>query len=282
MEQSMATNDTRSSNDRSRLALSEVKAKQQQTWAAGDYAQVGTTLQMVGEQLAESLDMRPGSSVLDVAAGNGNFALAAARRMCQVTAVDFVPQLLEKAKIRALAEGYDLRFQLADAESLPLPDNSFAAVGSVFGVMFTPDHPAAATELRRVCQPGGKIGLANWTPEGFIGQVFQIISRYRPNPLPAPSLWGTRDYLTQLFEPGPGGMQVDKRTYLFRHRSPAHWLAFFRAVYGPVRNAFAALAPAEQAGLETDLLALLHSMNIARDGSLKVPAEYLQIMIDVD
>jgi len=260
------------------LALSSSKLQQQQTWAAGDYAQVGSTLQIVGEELAEAVDLRPAQAVLDVAAGNGNFSLAAARRLAGVTATDLVPQLLEKGKIRALAEGYDIVFQQADAENLPMPDNSFDVVASVFGVMFTPDHQLAAAELRRVCRSGGRIALANWTPGGFIGQVFKTIGRYRPGQQPSPALWGTADHLAELFHDSP--MQINKRTFYFRYHSPAQWVDFFRSVYGPMKNAFAALPAEQQSALHADLLALVQQMNIATDGTMKVPGEYLQVVIE--
>ena len=155
-----------------------VKARQQIMWASGDFAVIGTTLQIVGELLCEGVDLRSGERVLDVAAGNGNATLAAARRFASVTSTDYVPTLLERGRRRAIAEGLDVTFEVADAEALPYPDASFDVVLSTFGVMFAPDHEQAASELMRVCRPGGRIGLASWTPPGFLGQLFQVISRH--------------------------------------------------------------------------------------------------------
>src|SRR5262245_36962050 len=177
--------------------LVTVKSKQQAAWSAGNYAVVGTTLQIVGESLCEALDLRAGQTVLDVAAGNGNASLAAARRFCTVTSTDYVGTLLARGRQRAEAEGLAIAFREADAEALPFADASFDVVVSTFGVMFTPDQPRAARELLRVCKSGGAIGLANWTPDGFIGQLFKTIGKYAP-PAPgakSPALWGTRERL---------------------------------------------------------------------------------------
>src|SRR5450432_2984075 len=173
------------------IDLGAVKARQQGAWSSADYGVVGTTLQIVGESLCEALDLRAGSSVLDVAAGNGNATLAAARRWCDVTSTDYVPALLEAGRRRAEAEGHLVTFREADAEELPFPDAAFDVVVSTFGVMFTPDQERAARELARVCKPGGLIGLASWTPDGFIGQLFELIGRYVPPPagLSSPALW---------------------------------------------------------------------------------------------
>ena len=220
------------------IDLKAVKVRQHGAWSSGDYAVVGTTLQIVGEELCEALDVRSGQKVLDVAAGNGNVSLAAARRWCDVTATDYVPALLERARERA------------------------------------------AAEMIRVCKRGGKIGLANWTPEGFIGQLFKTIGKYVP-PAPrlkSPALWGTQSHLEALF-----GDKVDIRTearhFTFRYKSPAHCLAVFRGYYGPVLKAFAAINAEAQASLERDLLALMESANVARDGSLVAPSTYLEVVI---
>jgi ubiquinone/menaquinone biosynthesis C-methylase UbiE len=261
--------------------LNAIKARQQGAWSAGDYAVVGTTLQIVGEDLCEALDLRAGQTVLDVAAGNGNVALAAARRWCEVTATDYVPALLERARERAGAERLQIAFREADAEALPFQDGSFDAVVSTFGVMFTPDQQRAAAELVRVCRRGGKIGLANWTPEGFIGQLFKTIGKYLAPPPSAksPALWGTRARLTELFEPHAVSIKSAQRHFVFRYRSPAHWLEVFRSYYGPVLKAFAALDAGSQAALERDLIALVGQFNRADDGSMVVPSEYLEIVI---
>ena len=234
--------------------LGAIKTRQQGAWSSGDYAVVGTTLQIVGEELCEALDLRSGQKVLDVAAGNGNASLAAARRWCDVIATDYVPALLDRARERADAERLNIEFREADAEALPFADASFDVVVSTFGVMFTPDQDRAAAELVRVCRRGGKIGLANWTPEGFIGQLFKTIGKHVPPPAGArsPALWGTRARLAELFEPHAPSIESAQRHFVFRYRSPEHWLEVFRTYYGPVLKAFAALAPPAQAALERD------------------------------
>ena len=264
--------------------LEALKARQRAAWSSGDYAIVGTTLQIVGEELCEALDVRAGQRVLDVAAGNGNVALAAARRWCEVVASDYVPELLEGARERAAAERLPIAFQEADAEALPFPDSSFDVVVSTFGVMFTPDQEMAASEMARVVKSGGKIGLANWTPEGFIGQVFKTIGRYLPPPAGArsPALWGTRNRIHELFGIHAGSITTAQRHFVFRYRSPAHWVEVFRAYYGPLLKAFAALEPASRLALETDLLTRSDQLNRARDGSMVVPGEYLEVVITRD
>jgi ubiquinone/menaquinone biosynthesis C-methylase UbiE len=264
-----------------KVDLSPVKAKQQAAWAAGDYAVIGTTLQIVGESLCEALDLRAGQRVLDVAAGNGNATLAAARRWCDVVSTDYVPALLERARARAGAEGLAVQFEQADAENLPYEEGAFDVVLSTFGVMFTPNQEQAAAELARVCKPGGKIGLANWTPASFIGEVFKLIGRYIP-PAPGvrpPSLWGTEERLRELFGSRIASLQAPRRNYMFRYRSPRHWLDTFRTYYGPMHKTFAALDPGKQESLAEDLLGLAQRFNTATDGSMVVPAEYLEAVI---
>lgn len=183
--------------------LAIVKQRQQATWASGDYAVIGVRLQIVGESLAEATDVRASEQVLDVAAGNGNATLAAARRFAHVTSTDYVETLLDKGRTRAHAEGFAVDFRVADAEALPFPADSFDVALSTFGVMFTPNHPRTAHELIRVVRPGGRIGLANWTPEGFIGRLFKIVGAYVPPPkgLQSPVLWGTEPHIVELFGP---------------------------------------------------------------------------------
>jgi ubiquinone/menaquinone biosynthesis C-methylase UbiE len=261
--------------------LKALKARQQSAWSSGDYAVVGTTLQIVGEELCEALDLRSGQKVLDVAAGNGNASLAAARRWCDVVASDYVPALLERARERAAAERLAIEFREADAEALPFADESFDAVVSTFGVMFTPDQDRAAAELVRVCKRGGRIGLANWTPEGFIGQLFKTIGKHVP-PAPgarSPALWGTRARIAELFEPHATSVKTAQRHFVFRYRSPAHWLEVFRTYYGPVHKTFGALEPAAQDALQRDLVALIEQFNRSGDGTMVVPSEYLEIVI---
>jgi len=263
------------------LDLAALKARQHGAWSSGDYAVVGTTLQIVGEQLCEALDLRAGQTVLDVAAGNGNASLAAARRWCDVVATDYVPSLLERAQERARAERLPITVREADAEALPFEDESFDVVVSTFGVMFTPDQERAAAELARVCRPGGRIGLANWTPDGFIGQVFKTIAKYLPPAAGAksPARWGTRIGLAQLFEAHASSIESEPRHFVLRYRSPSHWIDVFKTYYGPLLKTFAALPPAAQGDLEQDLLMLIGRFNRADDGSMVVPSEYLETVV---
>jgi len=257
-----------------------IKDRQQAMWGSGDYAVIGTTLQIVGELLCEGIDLRAGERVLDVAAGNGNATLAAARRFAVVTSTDYVPALLERGRRRAEAERLDVRFEVADAEALPYPDASFDAVISTFGVMFTPDHEQTARELMRVCRPGGRIGLANWTPAGFLGDLFRLLGAHVP-PMPgvrSPLLWGTDAHIQNLFK-GATAIAHTTRYFSFRYQSPEHWIDVFRTFYGPVHKAFAALDAGHQAALEADLLALLRRANVGGAASLVVSGEYLETVI---
>ena len=258
-----------------------IKSRQQTAWASGDYSLIGTTLQIVGEQLAEACDLRTDELVLDVAAGNGNATLAAARRGCRVTSTDYVAGLLDRGAERARAERLAVKFQTADVEDLPFEDASFDAVVSTFGVMFAPDHARSAAEMVRVCRPGGRIGMANWTPEGFIGQLFKTLGRHLPPPpgVQAPSLWGAEKHLQALFGDTAASMAVTPRIFNFRYRSAAHFIEVFRTWYGPVHKAFAALPADAAAALERDLTELLNRMNRAGAGSLVVPSEYLEVVI---
>jgi ubiquinone/menaquinone biosynthesis C-methylase UbiE len=261
--------------------LATIKGRQQAAWGSGDYAVVGTTLQIVGETLCEAVDLRSNQRVLDVAAGNGNATLAAARRFAEVVSTDYVAALLEQGRTRAAADRLPVTFQEADAEALPFADASFDVVLSTFGVMFTPNQDQAAAELVRVCKSGGKIGLANWTPEGFIGQLFKTLGKYLPPPAGtrSPALWGTQARITELFGPAAASIAAEKRHFVFRYRSPEHFLDIFKSYYGPMLKAFAALDETNQEGLRNDLLALIGKMNRAEDGTMVVPSEYLQIVI---
>jgi ubiquinone/menaquinone biosynthesis C-methylase UbiE len=261
--------------------LSALKIRQQASWSAGDYAVIGTTLQIVGEQLCEALDVRAGERVLDVAAGNGNAALAAARRGCVTIASDYVPQLLERAADRARADGLVLETLEADAEALPFDDADFDVVMSTFGVMFTADHERAAAQMARVCRSGGRIGMANWTPDGFIGELFKVIGAHVPPPAGArsPAQWGTRANILKLFGPHARAVDTVLRHFVFRYRSPQQWLEVFRTFYGPVLKAFAALDVARRAALERDMLLLVARFNRSRDFTMVVPSEYLEIVI---
>jgi len=261
--------------------LSAVKQRQHGAWSSGDYAVVGTTLQIVGEQLCEALDLRAGSKVLDVAAGNGNATLAAARRWCDVTSTDYVPALLKRGRERAAAERLTIEFREADAEALPFPDASFDVVVSTFGVMFTPDQDKAASELARVCKSGGKIGLANWTPQGFIGQLFKTIGKHLAPPagVKSPAMWGTSARLQEMFGSQASEIVAEPRMFVFRYRSPEHWLEVFKSFYGPMLKAFAALDETGQAALRRDLMTLLGEFNHADDGTVVVHSEYLEAVI---
>ena len=263
------------------IDFNALKTRQQTAWASGDYAVIGTTLQIVGEQLAEACDLRWDERVLDVAAGNGNATLAAARRGCRVTSTDYVAGLLERGEERARAERVEVSFQAADAEALPFEDASFDVVLSTFGVMFSPDQAKAASELARVCRSGGRIGLANWTPEGFVGQLFKTLGRHLPPPpgLQPPSLWGVETHLRSIFGNAAAAIAVTPRTFNFRYRSAAHFIEMFRTWYGPVHKAFAALPADKAVELEGDMTHLLNSMNRAGSASLVVPSEYLEVVI---
>jgi ubiquinone/menaquinone biosynthesis C-methylase UbiE len=261
--------------------LEALKARQHGAWSSGDYAVVGTTLQIVGEELCEALDIRAGQKVLDVAAGNGNATLAAARRFCDVVSTDYVPSLLARGRLRAEADGLSIKFKEADAEALSFADAGFDVVLSTFGVMFTPNQDQAAAELVRVCRSGGKIGLANWTPEGFIGQLFKTLGKYLPPPagVRSPALWGTEARIKEMFGPSAASIKAERRHFNFRYRSPEHFLEIFKNFYGPMLKAFAALDATNQQGLRNDLLALIGRMNRAEDGTMIVPSEYLEIVI---
>src|SRR5215472_5952091 len=261
--------------------LDTVKTRQQGAWSSGDYAIIGTTLQIVGEVLCEALDLRAGQKVLDVAAGNGNVTLAAARRWCKVVSTDYVPALLERGRERAAAERLDVEFQEADAEALPFANDSFDVVVSTFGVMFTPDQERAAAEMLRVCRPDGKIGFANWTPDGFIGQLFKTIGRRLPPPagVKSPALWGTEARINDMFGRQASSIVYARRAFVFRYRSVRHWLDVFKTYYGPLLKAFVALEPRDQAALVQDLTALVEQFNRSADASMVVPSDYLEIVI---
>ncbi|RYE86254.1 MAG: class I SAM-dependent methyltransferase [Hyphomicrobiales bacterium] len=257
-----------------------IKTRQQASWASGDYAVVGTTLQIVGEQLCESIDIKPGAKVLDVAAGNGNATLAAARRFCDVTSTDYVGALLEKARARADAEHLPVTFKVADVEALPFADGSFDNVLSTFGVMFAPHHEQSAAEMLRVVRRGGRIGLANWTPQSFIGQLFKTLGRHvaPPKGVRSPALWGDRGHLETLF--AGHSVSVTERVFNFRYRSPQHFLDVFRTYYGPVHKAFLALEDDGRTALAEDMLTLMGAMNRATDGTLLIPSTYAEVIID--
>jgi ubiquinone/menaquinone biosynthesis C-methylase UbiE len=261
--------------------LKAIKAKQHVAWSSGNYAIVGATLQIVGEQLAEAMDLRAGQKVLDIAAGNGNFTLAAARRWSDVTSTDYVESLLQLGRLRAEAEGFSVTFQKADAEDLPFPDASFHAVASTFGGMFSPDQGRTASEMLRVCRPGGRIGLANWTPDGFIGQMFKTIGKHLPPPagLKSPALWGTREWMETFFRAEASSLIAESRHFVFRYRSAQHFLDVFREYYGPMLKAFEALNAGGRKALSKDIIELLGCFNKSGDDSIVVPGEYLEVIV---
>ncbi|MBI3506986.1 MAG: class I SAM-dependent methyltransferase [Proteobacteria bacterium] len=261
-------------------SFTAIKERQQKMWASGDYACVGTTLQIVGESLCEALDLRAGERVLDVAAGNGNASLAAARRWCDVTATDYVPELLDRARERANAERLPLKIQIADAEALPFPDNSFDVVVSTFGVMFAPDQAKSASELVRVCRNGGKIGMANWTPGGFIGQLFKTIGAHVPPPagVQSPARWGDKAVLGELLgERVSIGGQL--KHFAFRYKSAAHWIEVFRGTYGPLLKAYETLDAKGQDALTAAITALIDKFNVSGSSAVVAPSEYFEAVI---
>ena len=257
-----------------------IKTKQNAAWSSGDYAKIGSTLQIVGENLAETMDLDPDARVLDVAAGNGNATLAFARRWCNVTSTDYVEKLLQQGQARAEAEALSVRYEVADAEQLPFENGTFDAVVSTFGVMFTPNQLKAASEMLRVCRPGGKIGMANWTPESFIGQLFKTLGRHIAPPpgVQSPAQWGNSEWIDAVFGAKSQATTIDKKNFIFRYRSHDHFIDFFRTYYGPVHKAFLALDPAGQAALEQDLRETISRFDTATDGSMRVPAEYAEVV----
>lgn len=263
------------------IDLSAVKNKQHLAWSAGDYAVVGTTLQIVGESLCEALDLHAGERVLDVAAGNGNATLAAARRWCHVVSTDYVPALLERGRARASAEGLPVQFEQADAENLPYANHDFDVVLSTFGVMFTPDQDKAAAEMVRTCKPGGRIGLANWTPDSFVGELFKVMRNYLPSPVgvKSPALWGTEERLRELFSERLDTIAIERKQFMFRYQNTQHWLEVFRTFYGPMNKSFGALDSENQQALAADLIAMAEKFNCATDGTLVAPGEYLEVVI---
>lgn len=261
--------------------LVAVKARQQGAWSSGDYAIVGTTLQLAGEQLCEAMDLRAGSKVLDVAAGNGNVTLAAARRWCDVVSTDYVPALLERGRERAQAERLPVEFRQADAEALPVRRRELRRRRLHLRSHVHAGPGQGGGRLAGVCRPGGRIGLANWTPDGFIGQLFRTIGGHLPPPagVRSPALWGTEARIAEMFGEKSQAIAIERRSFVFRYRSREHWLEVFRTYYGPVLKAFGALEAPAQAALAADLLALVARFNRATDGTMVVPSDYLEIVV---
>ena len=259
--------------------LETIKGRQQATWSSGDYAVIGTTLQIVGESLCEAVDVTAGSQVLDVAAGNGNASLAAARRGCAVTAADYVEALLAGAQRRADAEGLPLTTRVADAENLPFEDASFDTVLSTFGVMFVPNPDRAAGEMIRVTRPGGRIGLTNWTPTGFIGRMFKIVGAHVPPPagIPSPLAWGTEERLAELFG-DDAKVDIVRRHFVFRYTSADHFFETFKTYYGPTLKAWGTLDEEGRTSFRNQLVALANECNRDTSGALAAPSEYLEVV----
>ena len=263
--------------------LAAIKTRQQATWSSGDYHMIGTQIQIVSELLIEALDVHSTERVLDVATGSGNAALAAARRGCDVTGVDYVPALLDRARLRAQSEELRIEFVEGDAEALPLPDGSFDVVTSVFGSMFAPNQEKTAAELARVVKPGGRIGIVAHTPDGFIGNLFKVIGKHAPPPagLRSPIQWGTEARLRELFIGRIVDLKAEKRFYTFRDRSPQHYIEYWRTYYGPTLKAFEAVGESGRGALEADMIELIGRFNAAEDGTMVVPSEYLEVVITV-
>jgi SAM-dependent methyltransferase len=260
--------------------LPTIKGRQQKAWSSGDYGKVGVTLLIMAEQLVEAADLQPGEKVLDVASGNGNASLAAARRFGEVTGLDYVPMLLEEGRRRAEAEGLPIDFVEGDAENLPFEDASFDVVLSTLGVMFAPDQQKAASELLRVLSPGGTIGMVNWVPDGYIGELFKTIGKYVPPPpgIKPPFRWGTEEGLDELLDGGIGSLQTRRRTMVWRFRSARHHVEYMREYYGPLNKAFGALDEEDQNGLEGDLISLAERYNHSENAKAVLHADYLEVV----
>jgi SAM-dependent methyltransferase len=260
--------------------FSEITKAQQSAWATGDFSVIALSIMPASEALVLAVDPHAGQRVLDVACGSGNTALVAARRHCDVTGVDYVPALLERARLRAAAEGTSIEFSLGDAQALPFPDRSFDVVLSTFGVMFAPDQEAAAAELIRVSKPGAKLGLASWVPEGGAAEFFHVLSEYAPGPPPAapPTRWGVESGVRELLGSGIHSLEAKTRIVTEHFRSIDHAIALFRDHFGPARLIFEALDDAGQERLRRDLTALFERMNSVSDGSLALPFEYLEVV----
>jgi ubiquinone/menaquinone biosynthesis C-methylase UbiE len=259
--------------------LAAIKRRQQATWASGDFSAVATMIVPVAEMLLDTMDVRAGTTVLDIATGSGNAAMAAARFGCEVTGVDYVPSLLERGRERAAAERMDITFLEGDAEDLPCADGSFDAVVSVFGTMFAPDHPRTAAEMARVCRAGGRVGLASWTPEGFLGDMFRTIAAHVPPPtgVVSPMMWGTEAHLSDVFDDAVEWTRHTRRMFTFRFTSPQAFVDFFATNYGPTLKAFEALDAGGGDALADDLARLARRHNRLRDnGAVALDGEYLE------
>jgi ubiquinone/menaquinone biosynthesis C-methylase UbiE len=257
-----------------------IKERQQQTWASGDYQVLAALIVQISERLCDTVGLRAGERVLDVASGTGNTAIAAARRLCEVTGMDYAPTLLERGRARAAIEELPVTFTEGDTENLPVPDGSYDVVLSTVGSMFSPDQEQAARELLRVCRPSGRIGLANWTPDGFVGEMLRIVGRRVPPPagLRPATRWGTEVGMRELFGDEVAALEMNRRDFVFHFVTAQQFLDLFRTYYGPVHKAFAALDEAGQEALARDLVDAVERFNQADEGTLAVPAEYLEVV----
>lgn len=260
--------------------FSAVKRRQQLVWSSGDYAAVANLIVGMAETLCETVDLRAGERVLDVATGSGNAAIAAARRFCLVTGLDYVPSLLERARRRADAEGLTLELVEGDAEDLPFGDGDFDVVLSTVGAMFAPDQTKVASEMLRVCRSGGRIGMANWVPDGYVGQLFRVIGRHVPPPpgLRPPTDWGDEERLGELFG-AQAKIETRHRSARMPFHSAVHWLDLFSSAYGPTRKAFEAVGEEGRQSLRSDLLEVATSLNVSGDDTLVIDGGYLEVVV---
>jgi len=272
----MATSETVSS------PLEGLKAKQQQIWSSGDYGKIAWITVPVARELVEAVELRPGARVLDVACGTGHVALDAARTFCDVTGVDYVPELVEIARRRAQAESLEVDFQVGDAEALTFADDSFDFVLSAIGVMFTADHARAAAELVRVCRPGGRIGLANWTPTGFVGDLLKTVGRHVPPPPAAqpPTRWGTEEVVAELLGERVHNFKSYTATVTQRFASPEAFADFFLSNYGPTHAAANRLDEAGRSAFRGDMVKMAQEANRAVDGTFVSGWDYLVVTAD--
>lgn len=257
-----------------------VTGRQQQVWSLGDYGKVGSLLSSMGESLVHELDIHAGEKVLDIAAGNGNASLPAARRFADVLATDYVPELLAAAQRRADTDGVVLRTQLADAQALPFDDGEFDVVMSTIGAMFAPDQETVAREMLRVCRSGGRLGMANWTPDSAVGDIFRTVGkRVPPPPGVRPAVaWGSEETVTELLGPGCRELRCTRRTCAWRFPSAAHCLAYFQDWYGPVVAAFATVGTDGRDVFEAELRDVFERHNLATDGTLAMEVAYLEVV----
>jgi ubiquinone/menaquinone biosynthesis C-methylase UbiE len=258
--------------------LTQVKRRQQQMWASGDFHAVAALIQPVADVLCDAVDLQAGWRVLDVATGSGNAAIAAARCGCDVVGIDYVPDLLVRGRRRAEAEGVPVLLLEGDAEAIPFPDAGFDAVLSVYGAMFAPDHRQTAAELTRVCTPGGKIGLATWTPDGFVGEMLKVVAGHVP-PVPgvaSPLLWGSKQYVSDLLGDEIDALTCTERIFTFRFRSAEGFVDYFRSFYGPTLKAFEAVGDAGADALYADLVNLVRRHAGTNSGPVSIPATWLE------